>query len=167
MARPESRKNPYAAFNFVFEVMQPPLDNVAEPITSGAFMEASGLDGEHAAIEYREGTDQVAENAGNYVRKLAGLERYPNVVLRRGITGHAGLWQWRQIVRDSPADRDKYVRNVRITLRNENHKAVMTWKLTDAWPCKLSGPSLNAKASNEIAIETLELCCERIEIEMQ
>ncbi|HEY5933086.1 MAG TPA: phage tail protein [Kofleriaceae bacterium] len=166
MARPEVRKNPYAAFNFAFEVMQPPLAGVTEPITTGAFMEASGLDGEHAVIEYREGTDQVAENAGNFVRKLAGLEKYPNVTLRRGITGHAGLWQWRQLVRDKPASRDDYLRDVRITLRDENHKAVMTWKLTAAWPCKLSGPSLNAKAS-EIAIETLELCCERIEIEMQ
>jgi phage tail-like protein len=164
MAKPKPRKNPYAAFNFIIDLVTP-IEGIEGPLASG-FTEASGLDGEHAVIEYREGTDQLAENAGNFVRKLVGLERYPNVVLRRGITGHTGLWQWRQIVRDSPADRDRYVRTVRVTLRDENHQPVMTWKLTDAWPCKLSGPSLNAKQPAEVAIETLELCCERIEIEM-
>jgi phage tail-like protein len=165
MAAPKDRKNPYTAFNFKFEIIGNALSNVAEPVTTGAFMECSGLDGENSPIEYREGIDQVAATAGNFVRKLAGMERYPNVTLRRGITGHTGLWKWRELVRDSPATRDNYVRDVRITLNDENHAPVMSWTLKSAWPAKLSGPSLNAK-SNELAVESLELCCERILIDL-
>lgn len=175
MAAPKVRKSPYAAFNFKFEVLAPALGgNVAAPITTGNFMECSGLDGENSPIEYREGTDQgvTANKQGNFVRKLAGMERYPNITLRRGITGDNGMWLWRQLVRDEPATRGDpaagggYVRHCRITLLDENHDPVMSWKLQDAWPTKLSGPSLNAK-SNELAIETLEIVCQRIEIETQ
>lgn len=170
MAAPVIRKNPYAAFNFKFEIVGATLTNVLAPITTGNFMECSGLDDENSPIEYREGIDPPpkgggtpAATAGNYVRKLVGLERYPNVTLRRGITGDNGLWMWRKLVRDNPASRDLYVRGVLITLHDENHQAVMSWNLQDAWPSKLSGPSLNAKA-NEIAVESLEIVCERIEV---
>jgi phage tail-like protein len=40
----------------------------------------------------------------------------------------------------------------------------MTWKFRRAWPCKWSGPTLNAR-HNEVAIETLEICHEGLELE--
>jgi phage tail-like protein len=40
----------------------------------------------------------------------------------------------------------------------------MKWKLTNAWCCKLTGPSLNGKGY-EIAIETMELAHDRIDLE--
>ncbi len=55
------------------------------------------------------------------------------------------------------------VREVTIRLLDETHREVFKWRLFNAWPCKLSGPSLNAQ-SNELAVEQLELCCERIEV---
>src|ERR1039457_3141893 len=86
---------PYAAFNFVVAVVgQPPTD-------IGGFMEISGLDTENAVIEYREGADQIA-GSGAYLRKQPGLERYPNVTMRRGITDNLTLWtDLRQKVRDA------------------------------------------------------------------
>ena len=42
----------------------------------------------------------------------------------------------------------------------------MQWKFTRAWPCKYTGPSLNAK-NNEIAIESLEICHEGLSIDGQ
>ena len=52
-----------------------------------------------------------------------------------------------------------------IKLLDDQHSPVpvYTWTLTNAWCCKLTGPSLNANG-NEIAIETMELAYERIEI---
>ena len=41
----------------------------------------------------------------------------------------------------------------------------MRWTLHEAWPVKLEGPGLNA-TGNEIAIESMELACERIEIQV-
>ena len=99
----------------------------------------------------------------NTVRKLPGIEKYPNLTLKRGITGSLALYEWRKEVRDGsgafPPTRD-----VVIQLQNEQHENVFKWKLTNAWCTKLTGPSLNAKG-NEIAIETMELAFDRLDIE--
>lgn len=153
-----SRKNPYAAFNFVVT-----LDGAE----IAAFMEVSGLDGENAVIEYREGHDQTG-NGGAFVRKLPGLERYPNVMLRRGITGDLTLWNLRKAIRDATAgpefgDIGSATPSLKVELQDEQHNTVQSWTLHNAWISKLSGPSLNARAS-EIAIESVEVVCERIEL---
>jgi phage tail-like protein len=141
-------KNPYSAFNFVVEI------NGAQ---IAAFQEVSGLDSENTPIEYREGADAM-----NTVRKLPGIEKYGNLTCRRGITGSTVLWDWRKEVRDGgttfPATRD-----VTIKLLDDQHAPVLKWQLTNAWCCKLTGPSLNGKG-NEIAIETMELAYDRIDI---
>jgi len=152
-----ARKNPYAAFNFLVS-----LDGAS----LGGFMEVTGLDTENAVIEYREGSDQTS---GAFVRKLPGIERYPNLTFRRGITGDLKLWtDLRKKVRD--ADIGPELGNVgsatpslKVELQNEKHTTVQSWTLQNAWVSKLSGPSLNAK-SNEIAIESIEVICDRIEL---
>jgi phage tail-like protein len=161
-AKATFRPNPYAAFNFVVKMNNKPL---------AGFMEASGLDGENAIIEYRNGDDQGPGSTGAYVRKQPGLERYPNVMLRRGITGDLVLWTLRESIRDadrnsSPSFAETINRvdpSLTVELQNEQHGTVQTWQLHNAWISKLSGPSLNAK-SNEIAIESMEVACERIEL---
>jgi phage tail-like protein len=165
-AAPNARINPYAAFNFVVK------DD--KNTVLGGFMEVSGLDIENAIIEYREGNDQnpdgKAKNTGAFVRKLPGLERYPNVTFRRGITGDLKLWNnLRKPVRDAknPGSPEFATTlnptspNLQVTLQDEAHKDVQTWTLQNAWVSKLSGPSLNAKG-NEIAIESIEVVCDRI-----
>ena len=149
MATERQNKNPYSAFNFIVEI------NGAQ---IAAFQEVSGLDSENTPIEYREGADAM-----NTVRKLPGIEKYPNLTLKRGITGSTALWDWRKEVRDGSTAFPP-VRDVVIQLQNEQHQNVYKWKLTNAWCTKLAGPSLNAKG-NEIAIETMELAYDRIDIE--
>lgn len=149
MATP--RENPYSNFNFVVE-----LDGVEV----AAFSEVSGLDSENTPIEYREGADPT-----NAPRKIPGIEKYSNVVLKRGITGSTVLWAWRQDVRDSSSVAPPY-KDVTIKLLNENHdrnNPAMTFTLRRAWPCKLTGPSLNAKG-NDFAVEQLDLAHERLEV---
>src|SRR5262245_60611321 len=130
-------------------------------------MEVSGLDGENAVIEYREGHDQIG-NGGAFVRKLPGLERYPNVMLRRGIAGDLALWNRRKEIRDATSGPEFIPAGtppplMKVELQDEKHVTVQSWTLHNAWVAKLSGPTLNAKA-NEIAIESVEIVCERIEI---
>ena len=146
------RDNPYSNFNFVVFVGSDEL---------GAFSEVSGLDSENTPIEYREGADAV-----NSMRKLPGIEKYSNVSLKRGITGSMALWNWRKEVRDSTSTAP-IKKDVTIKLLNEqgNRDApAMTFTLRNAWPTKLTGPSLNAKG-NDIAIEQLDLVHERLDIE--
>lgn len=151
MAMERPNKNPYSNFNFVVE-----FDGTAV----AAFSEVSGLDSENTPIEYREGAD-----ATNAVRQLPGIEKYANVQLKRGITGSLYLWEWRKEVRDGGTAFPPQ-RNVTIKLLNEQHdenSPAMTWTLTNAWPTKLTGPSLTAKG-NDIAIEQLDLAHDRIDI---
>ncbi len=149
MATERDNKNPYGAFNFVVSIGG---DTIA------AFQEVSGLDSENTPIEYREGADPM-----NTVRKLPGMEKYPNCTLKRGITGSLYLWTWRKEVRDGSASFPP-TRDVVSELLNDQHDSVFKWKLTNAWCSKLTGPSLNAKG-NEIAIETMELAYDRLDIE--
>ena len=156
-----ARNNPYSAFNFVATL---------DGNSIGGFMEISGLDVENAVIEYREGSDQASDtNSGAFPRKQPGLERYPNVILRRGITGDLRLWSTlRQPIRDATAGPEfgrvgSVAPLLKIDLQDEKHATVQSWTLHNAWVSKLSGPSLNAKA-NEIAIEAIEVVCERIEL---
>lgn len=148
MAVERENRNPYSAFNFVVEIDG---EQVA------AFQEVTGLDSENTPIEYREGADAM-----NTVRKLPGIEKYPNVTLKRGITGSTVIWDWRKEARDG-AGAFPPVRAVTIELQNEQHDGVMKWTLTNAWCCKLTGPTLNA-TGNEIAVETMELACDRVDI---
>jgi phage tail-like protein len=145
------RPNPYSNFNFIV---------IAGDEEIAAFSEVSGLDSENTPIEYREGAD-----ATNSPRKIPGIERHSNVVLRRGITGSKALWDWRREVRDAigavPPGR-----TVTIKLLNETgdrNKPAMTFTLRNAWPTKITGPSLNAKG-NDFAVEQLDLAHERLEI---
>lgn len=146
-----SRENPYSNFNFVVEIG-------GEIIA--AFSEVSGLDSENTPIEYREGGDST-----NAPRKLPGIEKYSNVTLKRGITGSTALWMWRKEVRDGGSTYPPR-RNVVIKLLNEKHeidRPAMTFTLRNAWPTKLTGPTLNAKG-NEFAVEQLDLVHERLDI---
>jgi phage tail-like protein len=143
------RHDPYPGFNFLVEL--------------GATENTAGFSEVHIGaahiqlIEYREGADRV-----NSVRKLPGLTRYDNVVLKRGLTGTTALWAWFDQVRDGDAER----RDVRITLLDEQRNAVARWLLRRALPVKYEAPALRA-TGNEVAIETLELAHERLEFETE
>lgn len=126
---------------------------------TSSFSEVSGLTMEAEAIEYRDGTDLSLT-----ARKIPGLKKYGNVSLKRGImpaVAGNGLYEWYATIQAGTVAR----RPVLISLLNEKHDPVMTWKIKDAWPVKLEGPGLNA-TGNEIAIEALEFVCEGVEIEL-
>jgi phage tail-like protein len=149
VATERSNKNPYSNFNFIVEIDGQQI---------AAFQEVSGLDSENTPIEYREGNFKT-----NFPSKLPGIGKLPNVTLKRGLSGSTYLWDWRKEVRDGGSAFPP-TRNVVIQLQNEKHESVYKWKLTNAWLCKLSGPSLNAKG-NEIAIESAELAHDGLDIE--
>ena len=138
------RPEPYGAFNFLVEIGGWP---------PAGFQEVSGLGMSIDVIEYRNGNDPE-------IRKLAGRHRYPNAVLRRGVIGSLGLFQWIEAARHGAA---ATARNVEITLLDENRGPVVRWNLNRAWPVKYDGPHLNAGTS-EVAIEELVLTYEGLEV---
>ena len=146
------RDQPYGNYNFLVDLG----DGNTEGPQAG-FCEVHMPEAEVEIIEYRTGN---ARESG--VTKLPGRARYGNVILKRGVIGSLNLYQWWNEVRNGNVNAR---RTVTIQLQNEDRtEIVMTWKLLRAWPAKYTGPSLNGKG-NDVAIETLELAFERLEVE--
>jgi phage tail-like protein len=98
-----------------------------------------------------------------WTRKLTGLQKHAHITLKRGVTNAGNsfdLWKWRKNILEGTQDR----RSGTITLLNELQQPVLHWKISAAWPVKYEGPTLNAKG-NDIAIETLELAHEGLDLE--
>ncbi|MGH9566744.1 MAG: phage tail protein [Candidatus Angelobacter sp.] len=131
-----ARQDPFGSFNFLVEI---------DGTTIAGFTEISGLDAEVEVVEYREGADPNP-------RKLAGLQKYSNITLKRGVTGDLSLWNWMQSILSGKPDR----RNMSIILRNEHQEPVARWNVLRAWPAKYQAPALSASA-NELGVESLEL----------
>ena len=57
-------------------------------------------------------------------------------------------------------------RDLVISLLNEEHQPVMTWKVHNAFPVKVEGPQLKA-SGNEVAIESIEVAHEGLEVQAE
>lgn len=120
------------------------------------FTEVSGLDVETEIIEYRDGANRSYSK-----QKIPGMQKYANVVLKRGIIpADNGFFDWWNTVALNQVER----RTVTISLLNESHEPVMVWKVAEAWPAKVTGTDLKAEG-NEIAIETIELAHEGLVVQ--
>lgn len=126
------------------------------------FTEASGLDFETEVIEYREGNSKKYNKT-----KQPGMTKFSNVTLKRGtFEGNFEYYkEWRKTVLFQEGNKtgSQYRRTVTLKLLNENHEPIITWKLLNAWPSKIQSTDLKADA-NEVAIETMELVHEGLEI---
>ncbi len=139
-----ARKDPYKNFNFRVEIAG---------LTIAGFKECTGLSSEVGCIEYREGGDLA-------VRKIPGLHKVGDITLKRGVTASAELQEWHQNIVNGVIDRRDGV----ITLLDDDMSPVVRWKFFNAFPRKWEGPEMNG-TSNDVAIESLTVCCERIERE--
>jgi phage tail-like protein len=139
------RKDPFHVFNFRVEI---------DETSVAGFREVSGLSFTTDPVEYRDGTDIPL-----HTRKLTGLRKFPNLVLRRGFTDSRELWSWYSNVLNGVPDR----REGAIVLQDELHQDVMRWEFFGGWICKWEGPAMNA-TTNDVAIEAIEICVERVEL---
>src|SRR3954462_14142970 len=149
---PVIRDDPYAAYNFQVIVTNVSDDGTA---VSGAFTEVTGLEVEITPIEYRGGAEDIT------VRKVPGLKKFPNITLKRGITGHVGFWNWIVEAMNGKVRRT----SGSIIMLDENRQEGIRWTFTRAWPTKYTGPSLGAN-KNEIAMETVVLAVEGLLIDV-
>ena len=139
------RPDPYRNFNFRVEI---------DGTQIAGFSECSGLDTEVAVIEYREGDDKAG------IRKLPGLAKFGDIVLKRGVGKSNELHNWLRNIINGVPDR----RNGSVVLMDADRTEVSRWKFSNAWIRQIEGPTLNA-TGNDVAIETIELVCEGLEFE--
>ena len=137
MADRDGKPDPYRSYRFRVEI---------GGVDRAGFRECSGLDTSQDPIDYREGIDPLN------VRKLPGLIRYSNIVLKWGISDDSELWDWRKEATDGKVAR----KSGSIVLLDDSGQEKMRWNFVAGWPSKWTGPSFNA-TGNEVAIQTLEI----------
>jgi len=150
---PVIRDDPYPGYNFEVVIAGVSDDGRA---VRGSFAEVSGLEVVIDPIEYRTGSEDTT------VRKIPGLKKFTNIILKRGIIGDLAFWNWLLEGMHGEVRRT----DGQIILLDESRNEVIRWIFKRGWPCKWTGPGLNAR-NNEIAIETLEICHEGLSIDGQ
>jgi phage tail-like protein len=146
MAQPGQQPVYYRAFQFMVEI---------DGISQARFQEVGGLDATTDVIEYREGGDMLGS------RKLPGQTKHSNLSLKRGYTDDVQLWRWYEDVMTGRTERIR--KNISVVQLDMAGQEKMRWNLFEAFPVKYTAASYNAKG-NDLAIETLEIAYERMEL---
>jgi phage tail-like protein len=111
------------------------------------FSSVEGLSMETTVVEYRDG------GSNEFTRKLPGVRKWPNIVLKQGFDGHPSALQlWALRLAAGAIERKDAV----ITLYGAQGEVLSTYRIHNAWPTKWTGPALN-RDSNEVAVETIEI----------
>ena len=87
----------------------------------------------------------------------------PTITMKKGLVrakSLKSLYGWIQTVAINQIEK----RNIFIRLCDEKGAPVISWKIVNAFPTKLTAPTFDAK-SNDVAIETMELKADFITME--
>ncbi len=142
MATPTGRESdPLIGFNFGLEL---------QGTITGYFTECSGIGSEHEIVEHKVVNDKGME----IVQKIAGRLKWQDVGLKRGITDNMQLWDWRALVEQGKMTEAR--KTCSIIMFDRNYVEVARWNFENAWPSKVTGPSVKAD-SNEFGVEELTL----------
>lgn len=142
----DDRLDPFRTFNFRLEI---------DDIPVAAFSDVTGLQSEGEVADYRTGMDLPLT-----ARKLPGLRKFGPIGLKRGMVKDTTLWDWYRNIANGKPDR----RNGSVILMDEQRNDVLRWNFESAWPNKISVSELKA-AGNEVAIESIELAHEGLEVQ--
>ncbi len=143
------RVDPLRNFNFLVEI---------DGITQAGFQDCSGFGASTDPIEYREGNENPGRDPIT-MRKLPGMTKYNNITLKWGLTDSTELYDW---YRDITKGMDVRKNGSIIVLDTQGQERVR-WNFRNGWPCKWDGPDFTSKG-NDVAIETLEIAHEGIEL---
>jgi phage tail-like protein len=122
-------------------------------IDIGSWKECTGLSVQIDVEELREG------GQNQFVHKLPGRMRWPNLVFKKGVTNSDALFAWFKSTSGDgfAGNGDKVARrNGSVTLYSADGKAVRTWSFIGAFPVRWAGPTLAASA-RDVAGEELEI----------
>lgn len=148
-AKRNAKEYPILAFYYSVQIEDP--SNPSSEMSKVSFTEVSGLTQEWQTVDYRDGMDK-----STIPRKILGMGKYSNLVLKRGIfLSNTQFYEW--VSKRSYNDIER--RNVTIKLLNSDGQPIITWAINRAIPIKIDGPTLKSDA-NEVAVESIELAHE-------
>jgi len=134
-------EDPLLGFNFLLEL---------EGAIAGYFTECSGIGSEHEVVEHK-----VVDKQGHeVVRKIPGRLKWQDISLKRGMTSSLQIWEWRDaVVQGKVGDARK---NISISMLDREYKTVAVWHFANAWPSKVTGPSLKSD-DNSFGVEEVTI----------
>ncbi|MBI5879531.1 MAG: phage tail protein [Chloroflexi bacterium] len=133
--------DPIPSFSFVLDF---------QGTISGAFSEVGGIGSENEVIEAK----NVGQKGQEYIVKVPGRLKWTEITLKRGITDTMDMWEWRMSVEQGAMAKAR--KNCSITMYDRNFKPAARWDLVNAWPSKITGPSVKSD-SNEFGVEEMVL----------
>lgn len=127
-----------------------------------AFSEVSGLEIGYETTTFKESPTESGA-AGPRVMHMPTQATAAKVTLKKGVVrtaSVAALYKWISTIQTNQIEK----KDIFVRLCDENGAPVISWKVVNAFPTKLSAPSFDAK-SNDPAIETMELMADFVSIE--
>jgi phage tail-like protein len=114
----------------------------------------AGLQVSTDVIEFREGSDPSLPQA------IPGNHHPGRVRLSKDWSSTHEFFNWRKTVLDGKVER----KSISIVFQNDSRDAASRINLYRCWPVKWEGPDLDAKSGTAVAIETIEIVWEGIEV---
>jgi phage tail-like protein len=141
---PTRETDPLNSFLFALDV---------QGTLTGYFTEISGLGSENEIVEQK----IVSDKGVQIIKKIPGRLKFTDVTLKRGVTAQMDIWQWRKLVEEGNTQGAR--KNATITMYDQSLKPIAEWNLENAWPVKVTGPSLQSD-SNALGIEEVQITFE-------
>jgi len=141
------RAETHAAFRFAVQI---------DGITEAVFTECTLPTLEVEVHEQPEG------GLNNAVHQIPGRIKSGKITLKRGLASSSELLSWYMDVAQGQIDASQ--RQVSVIMYDSTAGEILRWNFAKAFPSKWSGPSLSS-GSNQVAIETLELSYQSIDVE--
>lgn len=139
------RETTHASFRFIVKI--------------GGAAEAAFTECTVPAIEWE--IEQVKEGGLNtFTHQLPGRRKGAKISLKNGI-GSSTIFNWYTQTMSEQFER----KPVTVSLLDSKQETVMSWNLGNAYPSKWTGPQLKS-SDNNVAIQTLELACGEVTVEM-
>jgi phage tail-like protein len=127
-------------------------------IETVSFTECTGLAAEVTVYEVEEGGYNTSTH------KFIGHNKYPNLILRKGISKRNLLHEWCKSWFNQ-GDNDKVERKtISVVLYNSARKEMFRWNLFSCFPCRWKVEALDVK-DNSYAIEMLEIAYEDMAVD--
>ena len=137
----------HAAFRFAVEI-----DGIAEAVFTECTLPTLEVD----LYEQKEG------GLNDAVHQIPGRIKAGKITLKRGITSSGELLSWYMDVAQGKIDASK--RKISVVMYDSLADEILRWNFENAFPTKWTGPSFDS-AQSKIAIETLELAYQSIDVE--
>lgn len=117
---------------------------------TGYFTEVDGISSDNAVATHK----VVTPDGKEVVLQVPGRCDGGELTLKRGLTSNMEFWAWRQTVITGDIAGARV--DGSIVMFNRQYEEVRRWNFINAWPSKLSGPTI-ASDSNDLSIEELTI----------